>query len=98
MKDKQIVMTREVARRWIIKLAHPEHRFRVYGVNDIKHLPGLMRSLRDGKIAMAGVNAIPDLGLKEGFDSIELWSRDRVALLKLHSWFEKRGYETTGVW
>lgn len=91
-------MTREVARRWILKQAAAEFRFKVYGAGDIKRLPNLMRDLRDGKIAMESVESIPDLGIKEGFDSLEFWSGDREKLSKLHKWFEKRGYETTGVW
>jgi len=57
-----------------------------------------MKSLRDGKIAMEGVETIPDLGVRGGFDSIELWSGNREKLAKLQAWFEKRGHETTGVW
>ena len=97
-RERRIIMTREVARRWILKTAHAEYRFRVYGASSIKHLPNLMRSLRDGKIAMEDVEPIHDLGIKEGFDSIEFWSGDRNRLSKLHTWFEKRDYETTGVW
>lgn len=91
-------MTRAVARRWILKQAAAEFRFKVYGAGGISRLPSLMKDLRDGKVAMESVDSIPDLGIKEDFDSLEFWSGDRTKLSKLQYWFEKRGYETTGVW
>ena len=97
-RERRIIMTRDVARRWILKQAAAEFRFKVYGAGSIKRLPNLMKDLRDGKVAMVGVDSVPDLGIKEDFDSLEFWSGDREKLSKLHTWFEKRGYETTGVW
>jgi len=96
---KRVVMAKRVARRWVGHFASPEYRFQVlYGVKEIKNLPNLLRSFRDGKVAMADVDSLPDLGVKESFDAVEVWSRDREALVKLAAWFEKRGFETTGVW
>jgi len=97
-RERRIIMTRDMARRWILKQAAAEFRFKVYGAGDIKYLPNLMKDLRDKKIAMENVESIPDLGIKEGFDSLEFWSGSRDKLSKLHTWFVKRGYETTGVW
>jgi len=65
---------------------------------DGRNLPGLLRSFRDKKATMEGVPLIPDLGVKEHFESIEVWSSDHDALVKLKDWFEKRNLETTGVW
>jgi len=97
-RERRIIMTREVARRWIFKQAAAEFRFKVYGASSIKRLPNLMKDFRDGKVVMAGVDSVSDLGIKKGFDFLEFWSGDREKLSKLHNWFEKRGYETTGVW
>lgn len=97
--EKRVVMVKRVARQWIRRAASAEYRFQVLlGAREIKNLPSLLRSLRDGKVAMEGVPNIRDLGVREAFDSISVWSRDREALIKLQDWFEKRGYETTGVW
>jgi hypothetical protein len=97
--EKRIVMVKRVAQRWIRRAAHAEYRFQVlFGAREIKNLPNLLRSFRDGKVAMEEVPRIPDLGIKEAFDSISVWSRDREALIQLKDWFEKRGFETTGVW
>ena len=52
----------------------------------------------DGKLAMADVPTISDLGVSDDFDKVTMWSEDREALIKLAAWFEKRGFETTGVW
>ncbi len=80
-------------------MAHTEHRFTVLlGTREIRNLPGLLRSFRDGKIAMSDVPRITDLGVKEGFDFVNVWSQDRDGLVALKDWFEKRGFETTGVW
>ncbi len=97
--QKRVVMIKRVARKWVARIAHPEYRFRVLlGAREIRNLPGLLRSFRDGKITMGDVPRVADLGIKEGFDSLAVWSKDREGLLKLSEWFEKRGFETTGVW
>lgn len=97
---RRVVMAKLVARRWLQANGKAEYRFDVlYGAREIKYLPSLLRSFRDGKVAMTGgLKAIPDLGIKEGFDSLSVWSGDRVALIGLKDWFETRGFETTGVW
>ena len=92
-------MTRQVAREFLRRAAKAEYRFEVlYGAKEIKHLPNLLRSQRAGKVALEEVPTIPDLGIKEQFDKVALWSRDRQGILALKDWFEKRGFETTGVW
>jgi len=99
--QKRVVMARRVARRWVTGLAAPEYRLRIlYGMTEIRQLPNLMRSFRDGRIAMEGVDlgSLPDLGVKENFDSLEIWTRNREALSKMQAWFEDRGFETSGVW
>lgn len=96
---KRVVMAKLVARRWLAGQATTEYRFDVlYGAREIKHLPSLLRSFRDRRVAMEGLTSIPDLGVKEGFDSISLWSADRVGLIALKDWFERRGFETSGIW
>lgn len=98
-KEKHVIMVHRVARRWIMQMASPEYRLRVlYGTCEIKNLPSLLKSFRDGRVAMEGLTPIRDLGIKEDFDAVEIWSRNREALMKLQSWFEKRDYETTGIW
>ena len=47
---------------------------------------------------MTGVPKVADLGIKEGFDYVEMWSQDREGLVALKDWFETRGLETTGMW
>ena len=94
-----VVMAKAVACRWITKVAKPEYRVKILlGSKEIKNLPGLLRSFRDGKVAMSGVPHVADLGVKEHFDALEVWSRNHEGLTKLAAWFEKRGFETTGVW
>lgn len=98
-KAKRVVMAKKVAARWLSRVAKSEYRFSVFqGSSEIRNLGGLLRSLRDGKIAMGDVPNIQDLGVSENFDSIDIWSSDREGMVKLQGWFEKRGYETTGVW
>lgn len=97
--EKRVVMARRVARRWVRRMAHAEYRFQILlGAKEIRNLPGLLRSFRNGKIAMEGVPPIRDLGIREAFDSISVWSGNREALVSLKDWFEQRGFETTGVW
>ena len=97
--SKKILMTKRVAERWLRAVSFPEYRVRVlYGAKEIRNLTGLLHSFRDGRVAMGSVPRIADLGVKDGSDGLELWSRDRVGLLALTTWFEKRGFETSGIW
>ncbi len=98
-RDKRVVMAKRVAARWIAKKAKAEYRFSVLlGSREIRNLPNLLRSMRDAKLAMVDVPTIPDLGVQESFDKVTLWSSDREAMIKLAYWFERRGFDTTGVW
>lgn len=97
--ETRVIMEHRVAGRWLRKIAEPEYRFQVlFSSQDQRGLLGLLESFRDGKIAMSGVPAFQNFGIKVSFDGIGLWSKDRVALLSLQKWFEDRGLETTGVW
>ena len=97
--EKRVLMAKLVAGRWLSRVAHLEYRLRVlYGAREFKNIPNLLRAFRDGKVAMQGLAPLPDLGVKEEFDAVEIWSSNREALAKLKDWFERRGLETTGVW
>jgi len=96
--EKHVLMNRRVAARWVLKLASPQFRFRVlFGAREIRNLPNLLESFRDGKVNMGTVSSIRDLGIKTDFDGIEMWSEDQEGLIALQEWFEKRGFETTGL-
>lgn len=62
------------------------------------HLFSILKSFRDGNWKIASVSQISDLGLKNKFDGVEVWSADRNGLLQLQDWAERVGMETTGVW
>jgi len=96
--ERRVVMAKSVAKRFLEAEVRAEYRLKVYHGHEIKNLAGLLRSFRDRKIAMAGVSPIPDLGIKEDYDSIEFWSGNRTALKTLEKWFLKRSYLTTGLW
>jgi len=99
--ERRIIMAKTVAQRFIESHLNAEYRLQVYGSGqDIRKLPSLLRSFRDGKIRLSGLDVEPieDLGINENFDSLEIWSSHREPLKKLAHWFEKRGMETTGIW
>ena len=97
--NTRVVMAKRVAAAWISKKAKAEYRFAVLlGAREIRNLPNLLRSMRDSKLAMVDVPIIPDLGVRESFDKVTMWSSDREAMIKLADWFERRGFDTTGVW
>jgi hypothetical protein len=97
--ERRVIMARRVALKWLLQTAKAEYRFEVLAKTaDLRHIPNMLRSFRDGKVAMRGVSRIHDLGMQEHGDSLALWSRDRSAILTLKDWFEKRGFETSGVW
>ena len=98
--EHRVVMAKSIASRWVRERLKEEYRFSAYqcGSTDIKKLPSLLRSFRDGKIKMAGVDPLPDLGVEEKFDSVTVWSSDKDSLMTLQNWFEVRGVETSGMW
>jgi hypothetical protein len=94
---RRVVMSRKIARQWLLQQAKPEYRFRVFNPN-AKDYPSVLRSFRDGKLKVGSVSPIPDLGVKEDFEGFYVWSSDQVALKTLQQWFAKRGLETTWIW
>lgn len=95
--SKRVVMTKEVATKWLLKQARPEYRFRVFNPH-AKDYPGLLRAFRDGKAKIANVKPINDLGIKEEFGGFYVWSSDPVNLETLKEFFEKRGMDTSWIW
>ena len=103
MSDKaskrRVVMAKLVALRWVEGRTTPEYRLKVlYGAKEIRKVPQLLRSFRDGKIKLGSVEPIRDLGIQEGFDHLIVWSSQRQGMIELQGWFESRGCETSGVW
>jgi len=94
---KRILMTREVVAQWLLKQALPEYRFRVFNPKG-KDYMSLLRSFRDGKTKIAGLDPIPDLGIREEFGGFQVWGSDASRMEKLKNFFEKRGMETTWIW
>lgn len=101
VSDKRVVMAKSVALQWLERHASAEYRLNVlYGHPDGngKKLPRLFKAFRDGKIKLGGMDSLPDLGIRTGFDSVEIWSSDREQMLKVQDWLVSKGYETSGVW
>ena len=93
----RVLLAKEVARQWLQKKGQVEYRLRIFGGN-VRNLPGLLRSFRDDRVRIAGVDPLPSMGIQEGFDSVTVWSSNHSALKSLQQWAESIGMETTGVW
>lgn len=98
--EHRVILARDVARRWILKRAKPEYRFKVFyrSPKDVRGVVALLRGFRDGKRRIANIDPISSLGVKEGFDHVVIWSHNREAMVKLAKWFEENGFDTTGIW
>jgi len=97
--EHKVVMAKRVASHWLAERLQPEYRLKVYqGAREIRGLPALLRSFRDGKLRIGSVEPIRDLGIQEEFDHFIVWSSDREGLMQLKDWVEARGCETTGIW
>jgi hypothetical protein len=98
-KDRMVDMVKRVASRWIESNVREEYRIVVYqSPNPLKNLPNTLKSFRDGRAKLGSVPPIPDLGIKVGFGSLEVWSSSRDGLIELDAWFQKHGCETSGIW
>ena len=100
---KRIVMAKEVAERWLSEASTPMYRMTVYETGaskPVKMLSGLLRSFRDGRLVLAGVGTINDLGVSDGdsVGSITIWTSNHAALVALDEWLAKHNYNTTGIW
>jgi len=96
-------MAKKVASRWLREAATPEYRLTVHEMGPSKptrKLANLLRSFRDGKAYLRGVEPISDLGIDEGelAGSLTIWSSNHGDLVALDEWLTVRGYETTGIW
>lgn len=96
--ERRVVMARNVARDWLVSRAKPEYRFRVYHNQDLRPYANLLRSFRDKRFKLAGVEDIPDLGVREKTGSLMVWSNDWKALMSLKTFFEKKGMDTSWIW
>lgn len=92
-------MAGRVATRWLSANLRDEYRLTIYqSGKGVRNLPGLLRSFRDGKIKIGSVLPIKDLGIKLGFDQVEIWASDYAGMVNLDTWLRDAGCETSGIW
>lgn len=94
-------MAHNVARRWLFEHASPEFRLRVFtGSERVSHFQrSNLHKFRNGCAGLfPGVDPIPDLGIQTNGDSLYFWSRNRKAIMQLMNYYERQGFETTGIW
>lgn len=94
----RVVMAKSVAEKWLLKEATPEYRLTVYNCGkEDKNLPMLLRSYRDSRLRLGGLNPITDMGMKDQGDRVVLWSTNKEAMTALANWFDKHNYENSGL-
>lgn len=98
-------MAKVVASRWLVAISKSEYRFTIFGFHHpvkAKKFASSLRSMRDRQVqaGSAGprVPVIPDLGVREAGDGVEVWSSDVEALRKLAKWAESSGLNTDFIW
>lgn len=94
-------MARSVAERWISGLAQTEYRFTIFGhgtTGDARKFASQLRASRDGKMNIAALGVISDLGVREMGDMVEVWSSDHAGMRRLASWAVGRGLDTSFIW
>ncbi len=96
-------MAKGVAERWLKNASAPEYRLTVYesGTSKpIRNIVNLLRSFRDGKARIGGIQTISDLGIgsEASAGAVTIWSTNHSELLKLDAWLTKRGFLSTGIW
>lgn len=103
----RVAMVKSVANRWVHSFAKDEYRFTIFGVGnagETKKFASLLRTWRDGKLSRrissgaTSTEPIPDLGVREQGDSVEIWSSDLEGLRKIAKWAEERELETSFIW
>ena len=96
----RVAMAKRVALKWIKANSAPEYKLSVYrgSVKASLNLPALLKSFRDGKLKIASLSAIPDLGVQPEFDHVVVRSSDFDALTALDAALQKIGCDTSGVY
>jgi hypothetical protein len=96
---RRIIMTKHVAQQWLEQHSSVEYRMTVYGDSEVlAKVPPMVRAFRNGNIKIAGVPANSQIGIRVGFDHVEIWTPHKDTIVALDKWFHARGLETTGVW
>lgn len=99
MNKKSVGMSRRVALAWLEEKINPFYSLTIYYKDgNPNKLTDVLRSFRDNKLKIPGVPTIDDLGMNPFFDGIHMWSANKSNILILKDWFEKHGYETSGIW
>lgn len=99
-------MAKVVASRWLADISKSEYRFNIFGFphpSKAKKLASSLRSLRDRQVRTGSEGkirfpVIPDLGVRETGDGVEVWSSNVDALRKLAKWAEDSGLNTDFIW
>lgn len=96
----RVAMAKRVAFKWIKANSSPEYKLSIYrgSVKSSLNLPALLKSFRDGKLKIASLSAIPDLGIQPEFDHVVVRSQDYDALNALDEAVQKIGCDTSGVY
>lgn len=103
----RVVMAKMVASRWLASIAKSEYRFNIFGFPHpvkAKKFASSLRSLRDRQVQKGSgdgsfrIPVIPDLGVRETGDGVEIWSSDVDSLRKLAKWAEESGLNTDFIW
>ena len=95
----RVAMAKRVALKWIEANSSPEYRLSIFrgSAKASLNLPALLKSFRDGKLKIAGLSMIPDLGIQPEFDHVVVRSKDFDALNALDEAVQKLGCDTGGV-
>ena len=98
-------MAKEVAARWLQGASRSEYRFSIFGFvhpMKAKKFASLLRSIRNRRVIassdVGSIPTIPDLGVKERGDTVEVWSSNVDGLRKLSKWAEQVGLNTDFIW
>ena len=98
---QRVAMAKAGASRCVSDISRGEYRFSMFGFGtsgESRKFSSLLKSWRDGKVRVASLSPIPDLGVKDMGDHVEVWSSDQIGLAKLSKWVESRGLDSTFIW
>ena len=89
-------MARGVAGKWLERRAKVEYRFQILA--SPQYFGGILRSFRDGRIKLSKVEPLPDLGVSEMSDGVQVWSSNLESLRTLDKFFSRQNIETSWIW
>lgn len=96
--DKQTLMAKRIAKKWLESVSSTEYKLVVYmnGGGSNINVASLIRTARNKKTHWSKMGPYPDLKVRAGFDFVTVRTHSKEAVKEIGEFFQNVGFETFG--